>query len=297
MSEPTMPSGPTSAHALHNVLKAVKEARARTLPAAWSEVLDAKWKSLEFAKRHGEVVRLWCETVNQIDSLPPEKTRERLRSYATSWWVAIIAPDSSWSNNTSPALVISEADLDHLANTGDLIAGQLTGTAIAPAHADLDTLRAQCQEWISILSDKTEITEEQLRLTLLGQVSHLLWLIDNARTFGVSRVVEHGDQVTGALARTAYTRPSAIRRLDDFKRRIGQLAVALATVTGLLASAGTLAEVADHDMLSIERLAHDVEQLPHDITEGVKTPGPADVRPPDIRSPGNRNGPGHAGAS
>src|SRR5215831_19061917 len=257
-----MPSGPTSAHALHDVLKAVREARAKTLAAAWSKVLHAEWKSLEFAKRHGEVVRLWCETVGQIDSLPPGQTQSRLRSYATSWWLALVVPDSPWGNNTSPAVVISEADLDHLTNTGDLIRGEFAGTAIAPTGTDLDALRVQCQEWISVLSDQTEITEEQLRLTLLGQMRHLLWLIDNARTFGVSRVVEHGDQVTGTLARTAYTRPSAIRKLDDFKRRIGQLAVALAAMTGLVAGAGTFAEVADHGLLSIEQLAHDAEQLP-----------------------------------
>jgi hypothetical protein len=296
MSEPAMSSVLTSAHALHDVLKTVKEARAKTLAAAWSQVLDAKWKSLEFAKRHGEVVQLWYETVNQIDSLSPAKTRERLRSYASSWWLALIAPDSSWSNNTSPALVISETDLDHLANTGDLISGQLAGTAIAPSNSDLDALRAQCQQWISILSDQTEITEEQLRLALLGQMRHLLWLIENARTFGVSRVVELGDQVTGTLARTAYTRPSAIKKPDDFKRRIGRLAVTLAAVTGLLASAGTVTQVADQDLLSIERFTHDVEQVPHDITQGVKTPRPADVRPPGTHSPDNSGGLGRGGA-
>jgi len=275
MSESAKLSGPTSAHALHSVLQAVKEAGTSSLAQAWSKVLNAELRSLKFAERHGEIVGLWCETLNQIDSLPSERTRARLRSYAVSWWSALIVPDSSWSS-TSSANVITDSDLDHLVNTGDIISSQLTGTAIAPDNADLTTLRAQCEEWVSILADRTEIADEPIRLALLGQMRHLLWLIDNVGTFGVSRVVERGDQVAGALARTTLSRPSVVSRLNEFKRRTGSLVVALAVVTGLLTGVGATIEAANADLLYVQQFEHDVARSVTMARPSETEPSPAD---------------------
>jgi hypothetical protein len=278
VSESAKLSGPTSAHALHSVLQAVKEANTSTLAQAWSKVLDAELRSLKFAERHGEVVGLWCETLSQIGSLPSERTRARLRSYAVSWWSALIVPDSSWSNtNTSPANVITDSDLDHLANTGDIISSQLTGTAIAPDTADLAALRSQCEEWVSILADRTEIAEDPIRLTLLGQMNHLLWLIDNVGLFGVSRVVERGDQAAGALARTALSKPNVVSKLNDFKRRSGRLVMALAILTGLLTGVGATIEAANTDLLYAQQLEQDVARSVTMARPSEAEPSPADT--------------------
>jgi hypothetical protein len=71
------------------------------------------------------------ETFTHIKSLAPEQVRERQRSFASWCWKALTMPDSS-GEDTDPLSLISEGHLNYLANTGDIIASQLGGTALAP---------------------------------------------------------------------------------------------------------------------------------------------------------------------
>ncbi len=268
MNDPAKPSAPTSAHALHDILRNVKDKNAATLAEAWSQVLGAKWGSLSFAERAAEVVYLWREMLIQINSLP-ERTRQRLRSYALASWSAVM-PNSSWES-AHPTTAITDAHLDELANTGDLIASNLPRTAMAPGSENLTGLRAQCEEWILVLAERAEIPDDALRGELLCQMRHLVWLIDNADKFGVSRVAQHADQVTGTLMRT-YVRSDLGNAQSGFIRRTGNFVLALAAVTGLLTSAGTAVEAANKDLLSIEQLAHDIAHSP--VTPSQHDPGP-----------------------
>jgi hypothetical protein len=85
----------------------------------------------------------------------------------------------------------------------------------------------------------------------------------------VSRVVEHGDQVTGTLVRAAYTQPSKIRVRSEFRKRTARLTVALGLVAGALTGVGASVEAATQDLLAIEQLAHTAMPA-----------GPSETRPP-----------------
>jgi hypothetical protein len=248
----------SSANALHDVLYDVMHARVQTLAQAWSKILDAQWGSFEFAQRHGEVVCLWSDTVSQINALEYERTRKRMLVYANSWWSALITPSMQWDSVSDVARIISQSDLDQLANLSDLISAQLGGSATAPAGKDLAALRAECEEWMSLLGDSEEITDESFRRTLQAQVSHLLWLIDNANLFGVSRVVQHGDQLTGALIRSSRAQEGKIRNPEKFKRQIIKLVAALALVAGVVRNSDTLTGAAEHSVPAIEKVIHEI---------------------------------------
>lgn len=259
VSEPEALSGQSSAYALHDVLYALKNSDVPTLAQAWSKVLDAQWNSFEFAQRYGEVVCLWSDTLNQISALAPERTRKRMLTYVYAWWSALIMPDAAWQNNTvNPRDAISQSDLDQLANMVDLISAQLKGTAVAPVGGDLAALRSQCEEWMSLLGDTEEITDESFRRTLQAQVGHLLWLVDNAQLFGTSRVIQHGDQLTGALIRASHMSEGRIRNPEKFKRQIIALVAALALVAGMVRDSGTVIGAAEHSVPAIEKVIQEI---------------------------------------
>jgi hypothetical protein len=249
----------TSAHALHNILHAIKNTPGDTLQSAWSTVLSVEWRSPEFARRHSEVVRLWNATVTQIEALPQDRTKSRMRGYTSTWWSAVIMPEAHWNNTTMhPSKIISDSDLDHLESAADLILTQLGGAASAPAGTDLQTLRVQCEEWLTLLENRVEITDDRLRLELREQIRHLIWLIDNAIMFGVSRIVEHGDQVTGALIRTVYSGTDTVRNPKEFVKRIAGFVAALAMITTFLGAVNPAIKAADRDVQAIEQFVHDI---------------------------------------
>jgi hypothetical protein len=262
----------SSADALYQLLGELRNAGTANLADAWSTVLEAGFGSFEFAQRHGEVVRLWNDIVIHIGALSRESTRNRMLSYAPAWWHALIMPNTQWqAGNTTPANVIRSSDLDHLASLSDLISAQLGGTAANPALSDLATLRAQCDEWMLLLADSDEITDETFRNTLRTQVGHLLWLIDNANRFGVSRVVEHGDQLTGTLIRTAGApdAKSKVKNLESFKGRIKKLVIALALIAGTVRNSDTIIGAVEHSVPAIERVVHEITdgRIEHEIRD------------------------------
>ena len=260
MSDPDSDSR-SSAYALYQILDELRNAGTASLTDAWSKVLEASFGSLEFAQRHGEVVRLWNDIVVNIGALAGERTRKRMLSYAATGWHALIMPNTQWqSGNSAPANVISSSDLDHLASLSDLTLAQLGGTAADPAGSDLATLREQCDEWMLLLADSDEITDESFRNTLRAQISHLLWLINNANRFGVSRVVEHGDQLTGTLIRTAYAPDvkSKVKDPERFKGRIKKLVIAVALIAGIIRNSETVIGAVDHSVPAMERVVHEI---------------------------------------
>jgi hypothetical protein len=272
MPDPDSSVSRSSADALYQLLDELRNTNAATLADAWSKILGASLGSFEFAQRHGEVVRLWNDIVIHIGALARESTRNRMLTYATAWWQALIMPDAQWrGGNYVSASVINPSDLDHLASLSDLISAQLHGTAADPASSDLASLRAQCDEWMLLLAGSDEITDEIFRNTLRTQVGHLLWLIDNANRFGVSRVVEHGDQLTGTLLRTAAT-PDAktkVKNLESFKGRIMKLVLALTLIAGTVRSSETVIGAAEHSVPVIEKVVHEITdgRIEHEIRD------------------------------
>ena len=68
---------------------------------------------------------------------------------------------------------------------------------ISPAFG----LSAENGYWV--LARRAEIPKDALRGELPCQMRRLVWIIDNADTLGVSRVVQHTGQATGTLMRAS----------------------------------------------------------------------------------------------
>lgn len=68
---------------------------------------------------------------------------------------------------------------------------------ISPAFG----LSAKNGYWV--LAERAEIPKDALRGEWPCQMRRLVWVIDNADTFGVSRVVQHTGQASGTLMRTS----------------------------------------------------------------------------------------------
>ena len=259
MSEPDALSDRSSARALYGMLYDLTHSDVPTLGQAWTGMLGAEWNTLEFAQRHAEVVNLWLDTLNEMEALTPARTRQRLFSYAFSWWSALIMTEAQWQNNVvNPRAAVDQPSLDQLESACDLISAQLSGTAMAPATADLANLRAECEEWMSLLADAEEITDDSFRRTLQAQIGHLIWLIDNADAFGLSRVIQQGDQLTGALIRASHMPEGKIRSPERFKQRIIALVAVLAVVAGAVRDSGTVIGAAERSAPAIERVIHEI---------------------------------------
>ncbi|MFJ8711733.1 hypothetical protein ACIRD9_00735 [Streptomyces violaceus] len=196
----------TAAHHLHTLLTSVRNSEESSLTDAWCKVLDAEWGTLEFAKRHSEVVTLLQMTIRQLNSLP-ERSRLRCERYVTAWWTLVMQPILNWSDTTrSPHILFDEDKLDHLESTADLISGNLVGTDAAPHGSNFEEIVEQCHEWIELL---TSIGDDELngplRDELISQIRHLIWLIENAALFGGARVAEEASTVIGSLTQAGAT--------------------------------------------------------------------------------------------
>lgn len=196
----------TAAHHLYTILQSVRDSGEGNHVAGWCSVLGADWQSVEFARRHSEVVALLQMTIRQLDALP-ERSRLRCERYVGAWWTAVMQPAINWSDPSRPALgIIAEDKLDHLESAAELISGNLVGSGAAPRSANLDEIARQCHEWVDLL---TSMGEEEIigpvRDELISQIRHLIWLIDNVSLFGGSRVAEEASTVIGSLAQTGAT--------------------------------------------------------------------------------------------
>ncbi|WP_143655784.1 hypothetical protein [Streptomyces sp. XY006] len=193
----------TAAHHLHTLLTSVRDSGKLNLREAWCKILDAEWGSLEFAKRHSEVVTLLQMTISQLNSLP-ERARSRCERHVGSWWILVMQPILNWSDtNRNPSVLFDTDQLDHLESTADLISRNLVGSSAAPRNSKFEDIVTQCQDWIEFLASMgSEEIEEPLRNQLISQIRHLIWLIENANLFGGARVAEEASTVIGSLAQT-----------------------------------------------------------------------------------------------
>lgn len=216
------------ARALHEVLERLKHSQPRP-SAAWPAVLGAEWETLEFTRRHAEVMGLYSGTLRQIASLD-DKTRDMVERYATAWWNAIVVRDHGWGANVETHTTVDNWALDQLAMVANLVEANMRGSLAVAAGTDLAELRAACQEWVDALVTEPDIADS-LRMNLLQDLRHIIWLIENADIFGVARVTAAGETVVGNITVAGET-VSEPRR-GEWLARGKKLVRALVLIGGL----------------------------------------------------------------
>lgn len=187
-------------------------------------------------QRYAEVWGLLSESLRLIASLP-ELSQARYLKYADAWLHMLATPGGNWNSNT---IDINEPALDQLGALGDLADSILIGTASVPAGGeDLESLRSECEEWLTSVDQFVELPAAA-RHELSAQLRHLLWLIDNVSTFGVSRVTQEA-RSTEATLRAQEDRLSG-DRLTGWKQKAGAFSMALMVVTGGLTTTAAAIE-------------------------------------------------------
>lgn len=246
----------TSAIALYDILATVKNSPTDgPIMESWESCLGAPRNSEEFAKRHAEVVGLLLDLHSEISGLESERLRKRLEKYSNSWWAAIIHPLRNWEQTPASEL-IPAGDLDMLGTACDLVGPQIDGPESASAMSSLAHLRTECDAWLTLVADNEEVVDDSFRQVLLSQINHLIWLIDNANTFGVARIIQQGDQVTGTLVRTA--RQKTVRYTPRFRDRISSFIAALTLVANLIHSSQVVFDTADHALPDAEKIIKEI---------------------------------------
>lgn len=276
----------TATHALYEILSAFRGIATETAPsrklesvnAAWKQILSAEPGTVEFAHRHGEVMALWANAIDEIAYIKPERLAERLKKNSLSWWTIIVLPNHDWGSRLG-GIDIQPEIIDFLATADDLLTEQFDGSPLVSAATDLEALREECQEWVSLLSDSDEITDESLRRVLQGQIEHLIWLIDNVGSFGLPRVVQQGDQVTGTLVR-AGNQPEGVKKSQIVRQRIFKFIAALTLVANLVHSPQVIVDSAEHAITGAEKIVKE-------LTDGH----PGKEMPKDTSSPGENDAP------
>ncbi|MGC5365493.1 hypothetical protein ACPXCE_28115 [Streptomyces sp. DT24] len=257
-------SSNTSAHHLHQIFEAVlsQNSGISKLRNGWQDALGEPWGSPEFCRKHAEAVNLLTGTINEISSLPDHQ-QQRILRYTPAWWSALVIPDHAWHGENTIVRLISQEALDMLASTADLIAGGRTGTAAAPRGQDLEGLRTQCEEWSTLLTEMPSDTlRDNLREGLLAQVNHLIWLIDNAATFGGSRISGQANEFVGALAQAGLEIPE---RHAAWRGRWGKSVYAMLVALTLFTTGSELTHKALDEGSGLVR---EIAQTVHEIREG-----------------------------
>lgn len=188
----------TDAHAVHDLLVAVRGSGKPHIQTAWAEVLDSPYGQPEFARRHSEVVSMLSTTLNAIQTLPDDAMRDRYSAYAHPWWRAVVGSEWAWNAQTNVADIITNDHLNLLGAAADAVESKFAETSTAPRALDLEPLRALCQEWLELI-DGTDLPAP-LSLALVDDFKHVLWLIENADKFGVARVARAGQVALGGIA-------------------------------------------------------------------------------------------------
>ncbi|MGX1303308.1 hypothetical protein RKD35_004796 [Streptomyces albogriseolus] len=140
-------------------------------------------------------------------------------------------PQVNWTDGSRPASgIIAQDVLDHLDSAADIISGSLVGSTAAPRSADLESMADQCREWLDLLRnmDEAELSGP-IKDQLISQIEHLLWLIDNAETFGGARVADEASRVIGSLAQASATMTAGPETASRWKKAwYGFIAVCVA---------------------------------------------------------------------
>lgn len=197
-------SASTAPHQLHLLLARVRDSGEGCLRDGWVKALGANYGSIGFARRHAEAVALLVETIEQLHALP-DRARDRSLRYVPQWWRAVVSPDGSWVDTGYPARnAIDDASFDQLEAAADIVAANLPGSTAAPNGADLSILQEQCLEWIHILegADGQQLAVG-VKNEILGQLRHIIWLIENVELFGSARVSREASRVIGSLTQAS----------------------------------------------------------------------------------------------
>jgi hypothetical protein len=266
-----MTAARTDAQALHDLLVAVRESKdTPSMMAAWHNVLQSDGD--EFVRRHCEVIGLLASTIEQIDALPNEQQRNRLKRYVPAWWRAVMAPDHAWGGPQDTRGLLADADLDHLASAADIIENRMRASLAAPSGGveKLADFRTICADWLGYLRDEAHDLPDALRQSLIKDLEHVTWLIDNANLFGMARVAEAGQRAVGGLV----TVSAHVRGEDLFRWR-----EMLNKTIGVLVTFSTLVITVDAaldaggDMVGRITSVVSTEEVPGE------PPGPRELRP------------------
>jgi len=219
----------TEARALHDLLEAVKGTGV-TINTAWESVLGAKWDSVEFARRHGEVVALLATTVDQIQQLNARQ-QGRFSTYIPMWWHGVMAPLTQWQAHEAGS-IITQDHLNFLDAAADIISASVDPEP--NVSEKLEALRSDCEGWVDFLVQVPDVPQS-LRIDLLLNLKHVIWLIENVDLFGAARVVDGGHRVLGSVftAAPVVAAPKQSAWLDR-ARRLGKAVYDVMKVIGVM---------------------------------------------------------------
>lgn len=142
---------------------------------------------------------------------------------------------NQWNTGYDPAQIVSNEHLHLLGSAGDVIEHVMAGSVQSPASDDLTQLAVQCQDWLRILTQESDFPD-QLRLSLVAHLEHVIWLIENAKKFGVARVAVAGHRAVGELILAQPAVPEKSKQ--KWREMVEKTCVVLAGLT-MLFTAGT----------------------------------------------------------
>ena len=149
--------------------------------------------SLEFPRRHAEVVNLFGRVTGYLQSLAgDDEDRQLYLKYAPAWYSAIVFRDS-WASTQKPASsIIDQQTLDHLRGLGRILhrsSGEdLTEDAVI-------TLRLGLTHWRDLLEESG--IPQSVMDRIKAQVDLIEWLLDNVGIYGAEPVVRESRNLVG----------------------------------------------------------------------------------------------------
>ena len=233
----------TDAHALHALLAAVASAPlGGGLHAAWAQVLGADLGSADFSKRHSEVVGLFSRSVSQIAMLPP-RSRVTYEKWGTIWWRALVAPDVKWDQQLA-APIIDEVHLSLLQALGDVVEASFGGSPVSPGGRFITELQQSVEDWLSEMNaDPAILPDNAIRLSLVEDLRHILWLIEHRSVFGDASIARAAQATVGAVALASPHVPKEKR--PSWRKRAVALAGVIAIFNGIVSGTQTAIESTD----------------------------------------------------
>jgi hypothetical protein len=274
--------GPTTAgHALHDLLDRLRLSGNRTVHGGWSTVLDAEAGSVEWARRHAEVVGLYQALLEQVMSLPEgDRTRSRALQYAPAWYSAVVW-QSHWKNpGEPPSQVLDDATLDHLGSIADILAYRLPGAASRPSDEAIGSLRQELEQWLDLLNE-TDSVPPTTREEIVGQIRHVLWLLENVETFGAAPAVRQARLLVGRVTETMATQGLA----KKWATRVGALVLALGLLTQGLEATTQALEAARDTVVVVSEIVRDASGSPEGDSQPALTSGSDDASEGEVVEP------------
>lgn len=261
-----------AAKQLHDLLAAVRAKGELSLADAWADALGAEYGSPDFAVLHAQVVALLSDSAVAISALR-SSSRDRIRPHVAAWWEAVVMPNGAWAaQRTHAREVISDGELESLANAADIIEAQLTGSDFAPYDLLLQDIDRICVEWAALIPQADLPVE--LERALVAQVDHLRWMVSKAALFGVAPISREALRTVGSLS-------AAAKEIGNhgiaatWRKGCAALAVAVTTFTGAATLTTHALEATNDAIQEIEQIVSTVSDL-GDVREGPSSQSPDD---------------------